>query len=169
MPAKENLYHAAIIHYKSLMRVALYQPDIPQNAGAAMRLCACLGLTLDIIEPCGFLWNERKIRRAGMDYADMTDITRHKSWDAFRSRSAGSRIVLMTTKGAVPYCDFSFAPDDIILAGRESAGVPEDVHQSADERIVIPMHEGARSLNVVNALAMVAGEALRQVHGFPRI
>lgn len=143
--------------------LALYQPDIPQNTGAAMRLCACLGLTLDLIEPFGFIWDERKIRTSGMDYTDLATVRRHGSWDEFRAAYTGHRLILMTTKGAVPYTNFTFGAKDILIAGRESAGVPDDVHQSVDARIVIPMSAGARSLNVINASAMILGEAIRQV------
>jgi tRNA (cytidine/uridine-2'-O-)-methyltransferase len=144
------------------MRIALYQPDIPQNTGAAMRLCACLGLGLDIIEPCGFLWDEKKIHRAAMDYIKHLEYERHASWDNFVGNTGKSRIILLTTKGSVQYTEFHFHSDDILLAGRESAGVPESVHEYANARIYIPMREGMRALNVVNSLAMVAGEALRQ-------
>lgn len=143
------------------MRIALYQPDIPQNLGAMMRLCACMDTGLDIIEPCGFLWNERKIRQSAMDYFDHIAPVRHESWDAFKIATQG-RIVLMTTKAAQSYLDFDFREDDILLAGRESAGVPDHVHKSADGRICIPMHADFRSLNIVNATAMILGEALRQ-------
>jgi tRNA (cytidine/uridine-2'-O-)-methyltransferase len=144
------------------MKIALYQPDIPQNVGAMIRLCACMGVGLDIIEPCGFPWNERKIRQAGMDYVEQLAYERHTSWERFRERHAQSRIILMTTKGNLPYTDFTFKDTDILLAGRESAGVPQDIHDGADERIIIPMQEGLRSLNIVNASAMILGEALRQ-------
>lgn len=143
--------------------LALYQPDIPQNTGAAMRLCACLGLTLDIIEPCGFVWDERKIRASGMDYTDLAVVKRHASWEDFLATYPDQRLILMTTKGAVPYTDFTFQAGDILIAGRESAGVPDDVHNTVDARVVIPMQAGARSLNVINASAMVLGEAIRQV------
>ena len=151
------------------MRLALYQPDIPQNAGALMRLCACLGVALDIIEPCGFLLSDRNLRRAGMDYAQKAQIDRHPSWQRFRDGHAvsGGRLVLLTTAGAQPYADFAFAPDDTLLVGRESAGVPQEVHAAADARLLIPMRPGFRSLNVAQAAAMVLGEALRQTHGFP--
>jgi tRNA (cytidine/uridine-2'-O-)-methyltransferase len=148
------------------IRLALYQPDIPQNTGAAMRLCACLGAGLAIIEPCGFVWDDKKVRRSGMDYIDAADIVRHASWAQFLDIHQGKRrIILLTTKGAAVYTDFVFRPDDILLAGRESAGVPDEVHEAADARIVIPMRNGMRSLNVVNAAAMALGEALRQVKG----
>ncbi|MCB1563059.1 MAG: tRNA (cytidine(34)-2'-O)-methyltransferase [Alphaproteobacteria bacterium] len=144
------------------MRIALYQPDIPQNVGAMIRLCACMGAGLDIIEPCGFPWDERKIRQAGMDYVGQLVYERHTSWNAFQSVRTVNRIILMTTQGLLPYTDFIFKDTDILLAGRESAGVPQDIHDSADERIIIPMQEGLRSLNIVNASAMILGEALRQ-------
>ena len=152
------------------MRLALYQPDIPQNAGSLMRLCACLGVALDIIEPCGFLLSDRNFRRAGMDYAARADIHRHASWERFQNERASrpdNRLILLTTRGAEPYTGFTFAPGDILLVGRESAGVPEEVHQAADARLLIPMMPGLRSLNVAQAAAMVLGEALRQTGGFP--
>lgn len=143
------------------LSLALYQPDIPQNVGAAMRLCACLGVGLDLIEPFGFPWDERKIRQSGMDYIDLVKYTRHESWNKFHTQKQG-RLVLMTTKGALTYSDFRFQDSDILLAGRESAGVPEDIHAAADARIYIPMKAEARSLNVINAAAMILGEASRQ-------
>lgn len=143
------------------MRLALYQPDIPQNVGAAMRLSACLGVPLDVIEPCGFLWDERKIRQSAMDYIEHLSLSRHISWEKFRE-SAQGRIILLSTKAAVPYLDFQFQPGDTLLAGRESAGVPDFVHETVDARLFIPMQPGLRSLNVVNACTMVLGEALRQ-------
>ena len=148
------------------MRLALYQPDIPQNAGSLMRLGACLGVGVDVIEPCGFLLTDRNFRRAGMDYLAGADIVRHASWARFREGLAG-RLVLLTTKGAVPYPDFAFLPGDTLMVGQESAGVPEDVHAAADARLVIPMRSGMRSLNVAQAAAMVLGEALRQTQSFP--
>lgn len=146
-----------------MIRLALYQPDIPQNVGAAMRLTACLGIGLDIIEPCGFPWDARKIRAAALDYIDHVDLTRHESWSAFRNKTDQNRLILMTTKTETPYWDVEFQPGDILLAGRESAGVPLDVHQGADLRVTIPMHGGMRSLNVINASAMILGEAMRQL------
>ncbi len=143
--------------------LALYQPDIPQNVGAAMRLCACLGLTLDLIEPFGFPWDERKIRASGMDYTDLATVKRHSSFDAFCAAYPRRRLILMTTKGAVPYTNFEFRDDDILVAGRESAGVPDDVHEKAYARVVIKMIPGARSLNVINAMSMVLVEARRQI------
>jgi tRNA (cytidine/uridine-2'-O-)-methyltransferase len=146
------------------LRLALFEPDIPQNAGAMLRLGACLGVAVDVIEPCGFLWSDRHLRRAGMDYLEGVDLTRHVSWSRFRAaqQAAGGRLVLLTTKGSLPYTEFSFRPGDTLLVGRESAGVPAPVHAAADARLLIPMRPGLRSLNVALAAAMVLGEALRQ-------
>ncbi len=151
------------------MRLALYEPDIPQNAGTLMRLAACLGLPVDIIEPCGFVFGGAKLRRAGMDYLDRLDLTRHSSWSAFHEGLGrrGGRLVLLTTKGALPYTDFTFQADDVVMVGRESAGVPDAVHGAAFARLCVPMEPGMRSLNVAVAAAMVLGEALRQTGGFP--
>jgi tRNA (cytidine/uridine-2'-O-)-methyltransferase len=148
------------------MRLALYQPDIPQNAGAIVRLCACLGVPLDVIEPAGFLFTVREMRRVAMDYAPLADVTRHASWTAFLERRAG-RLVLLTTKAETRHVDFAFAPDDVLLLGRESAGAPDEVHVAADARLRIPLRPEARSLNVAVAAGMVLGEALRQTGGFP--
>ncbi len=147
------------------MKVALYQPDIPQNLGAMIRLCGCIGASLDIIEPCGFIFDARKIRQSAMDYYDKIEITRHNSWDAFYDMYNGNnRIILMSTKAASPYTHFEFHENDILLAGRESAGVPDNVHESADNRVFIPMQAGFRSLNIVNATSMILGEAIRQTN-----
>lgn len=143
--------------------IAMYQPDIPQNLGAMMRLCACMDVSLEIIEPCGFPWNDRKISQSGMDYIHAVRVRRHENWDAFAAAMAGRRIVLMTTKGADYHYNFAFQDGDVLLAGRESAGVPDFVHDQADRRVVVPMENGQRSLNIVNASAMILGEALRQV------
>ncbi len=148
------------------MRLVLFEPDIPQNTGALLRLGACLGLAVDIVEPCGFLFDDKRLRRAGMDYLDRVEMSRHRSWDAYRRVAAG-RLVLLTTKGHVRYTEFSFRPDDNILLGRESAGVPEKVHAAADARLLIPMRRGERSINVALAAAMVLSEALRQTESFP--
>ncbi len=152
------------------MQLALYQPDIPQNTGTMLRLCACLGVTAHLIEPAGFPISDKNFRRAGMEYIDLVDIRRHISWSDFEiwRKASGARLVLATTKGAVPYPDFSFRPDDIILMGRESAGVPDEVHEAADARLLIPMRAGLRSLNVAVSAAMMMGEALRQLDAFPR-
>ena len=149
-----------------MIRIALYQPDIPQNAGATMRLCRCLGMGLDIIEPCGFALDNKKLKRSGMDYIDELDMIRHKSWDHFKEHYPKNRILLLSTKASAPYIEVNFEDGDILLAGQESAGVPEHVHNSVDQRILIPMPGGGRSINVVNSLAMVSGEALRQTGGF---
>lgn len=141
--------------------LSLYQPDIPQNVGAAMRLCACLGIGLNLIEPFGFPWKEREFKRTGMDYIELAQVTRHVSWDRFRENHKG-RIILMTTKGSIPYTDFEFKDGDTLLAGRESVGVPDEVHAAVDARVLIPMHGRARSLNVINASSMIMGEVLRQ-------
>ena len=150
------------------LRLALYQPDIPQNAGSLMRLCACLGVAMDIIEPCGFLLTDRNFRRAGMDYRDGVDLSRHENWDAFRAKATG-RLLLLTTKSARPFTGFAFAPSDTLILGRESVGVPETVHDTVDARLLIPMRPGMRSLNVAQAAAMVLGEALRQTDSFPGV
>jgi tRNA (cytidine/uridine-2'-O-)-methyltransferase len=150
-----------------LLRLALYQPDMPSNTGAMMRLCACLDIGLDIIEPCGFPLDDRKLKRAAMDYLDNLAYMRHRSWDDFRAAAKGKRIVLLTTKGQTAYHQFAFRPDDILMVGRESAGVPEDIHDAADAKIIVPMQKDVRSLNVGMAAAIVAAEALRQTGGFP--
>jgi tRNA (cytidine/uridine-2'-O-)-methyltransferase len=145
-----------------MIGIALYQPDIAANAGAIARLCACLGLRLTIIEPAGFLWDDSRLRRAGMDYLDIASIQRAASWAEFLDATRGKRKLLLTTKSASPYLGFQFKPDDILLLGRESAGVPQEVHDTVDVRLTIPMSPQARSLNVALACAMVNGEALRQ-------
>ena len=147
------------------MRLALYQPDIPQNVGAALRLAACFAVPVDIIEPCGFPFDDKRLRRSAMDYGGACDLTRHDSWAAFLRdfrTQPGRRLVLLSTAGAVPYTDFAFGPDDTLLLGRESAGVPPDVHVTADARVRIPMAAGMRSLNVVVAGGIVLAESLRQ-------
>lgn len=144
------------------MRLALYEPDIPQNAGTLMRLAACMNVPLDIIEPCGFVLSDKNLKRAGMDYLEHLDMTRHNSWNTFRAAHHGKRLVLLTTKTTHSYLDFAYGPDDILIAGRESAGVPQNVHDACDARVTIPMAGGLRSLNVAIATAMVLGESLRQ-------
>jgi len=146
------------------MRIALYQPDIPQNAGTILRLCACFGIEAHIIEPAGFPATDRAFRRAGLDYLDAVTLIRHRSWVEFEAwrRDECSRLVLFTTTGAVSYIDFGYRDDDTLLFGRESAGVPPEVHAVANVRLHIPMRKGLRSLNVAVAAAMAAGEALRQ-------
>ena len=150
------------------MRLALYQPDIPQNTGAILRTAACLGVAVDVIEPCGFDFSDRRLRRAGMDYLEDADLTRHASWPAFLAarRGAPGTLVLLSTRAETPYAAYPFTPGDVLLMGRESAGVPDDVFDAAGARVRVPMVPGRRSLNVAQAAAMVLGEALRQTRGF---
>ena len=146
------------------MRIALYEPDIPQNTGTILRLAACLGIEAHIIEPAGFPTSDRDFRRAGMDYLDQVNLRRHVSWEAFAAwrKQAGLSLVLFTTRAEASYLDHAFGADDLLLFGRESAGVPEAVHRAATVRLKIPMRGGLRSLNVAMAAAMAVGEALRQ-------
>lgn len=150
------------------MRLALFQPDIAQNAGTMLRLAACFGVAVDVIEPCGFAFDERRFRRAGMDYLDRVDLRRHSSWTAFMRDEPRGRLVLLTTRAETTHTDFAFRPDDTLMVGQESAGVPPEVHDAVDARIRVPMATGLRSLNVALAAAVVLGEALRQTDGFPR-
>ncbi len=147
------------------MRLALFQPDIPHNVGAAVRLSACFGVGLDIIEPCGFALTDKALRRTAMDYGALVETVRHASWSAFSSqvKAQGARLVLLTTQGAEPLWGHRFAPNDVVLCGRESAGAPQDVHQAVDVRAVIPLATGARSLNVATAAGIALGEASRQL------
>ncbi|MEA2948604.1 MAG: tRNA (cytidine/uridine-2-O-)-methyltransferase [Alphaproteobacteria bacterium] len=147
-----------------MMRIALFEPDIPQNTGTILRLAACLGIEAHIIGPAGFPVSDRAFRRAGMDYLDHVAIMRHTGWQAFEAwrATAGARLILLTTTAHVSYLDHAFRRDDVLLFGRESAGVPEKVHSAADARLVIPIREGLRSLNVAMAVAMAVGEAMRQ-------
>jgi tRNA (cytidine/uridine-2'-O-)-methyltransferase len=147
------------------MHIALYEPDIAQNTGTILRLCACLGVQAHIIEPAGFPVSDRTFRRAGMDYLDQVTLTRHVSWTAFEQWRHGEKhdLVLFTTRAATPYLDHGFSTNSVLLFGRESAGVPDAVHAAADARLMIPMRPGLRSLNVAMACAMVVGEALRQI------
>ena len=149
------------------MRIALYQPDIPQNTGTILRLCACLKVEAHIIEPAGFPVSDRHFRRAGMDYLDQVTILRHESWAKFQEWRAGTsgRLILFTTMASKPYLEQDYDASDMLLFGRESAGVPDDVHDAADERLVVPIAPGMRSLNVAMTVAMALGEALRQVKG----
>jgi tRNA (cytidine/uridine-2'-O-)-methyltransferase len=151
------------------MQIALFQPDIPQNTGTILRLCACLNVTAHIIEPAGFVLSDRQFRRAGMDYLEHVALTRHDSWLAFQQwrHAAGGRLVLFTTRGSSSYLEYRYDRADILLFGRESAGVPDEVLAAADARLKIPIREGLRSLNVALAAAMAVGEALRQTrHSF---
>jgi len=156
------------------MRLALYQPDIPQNTGTLLRLGACLDLPIDIIEPCGFLFNEKAMRRAGMDYLDFSNYRRHDSWESFLNYRKEhpeeyGRLILFTTKAKQSFLDFKFKHNDVILMGRESAGVPENVHNLADSQLLIPMNPQARSINMAVSAAMAVTEGLRQTNGFPKI
>ena len=147
--------------------LALFEPDIPQNAGTLLRACACLGVKAAIVEPAGFPVSARAFRRAGMDYLDHVDISRHVSFAAFETwrAQAGRRLVLLTTQAATDYRDFAFRPDDVLMVGRESVGAPAHVHAAADARLLVPIRPRLRSLNVAVAAAMVVGEALRQTRG----
>jgi tRNA (cytidine/uridine-2'-O-)-methyltransferase len=155
------------------MRIALYQPDIPQNTGTILRLGACLGVAVDVIGPAGFDMSDRTLRRAGLDYLEHVELTQHVSFASFESwrlgdgRESPPRLILLTTHGGVSHLDFAFKRTDILLLGRESAGVPDSVHASADARVRIPMRAGLRSLNIAMAAAIVAGEALRQTNAWP--
>ncbi len=151
------------------MRLALYAPDIPQNTGTILRLAACLGVRVDVIGPTGFDMTDRALRRAALDYLAHVEVARYTSFADFDSarRLRSSRIVLLTTRGSQSYTDFAFRPSDTLLLGRESAGVPECIHEAADGRVRVPMRPSLRSLNVAVAAAMVLGEALRQTEGFP--
>ena len=144
------------------MRLALFQPDIPQNTGAIMRLTACFGIPLDIIEPCGFILSDAKLRRSGMDYLNLANIKRHVSWDAFIKERSQSRLVLITTRAEDSLKQFSFNDNDTLILGRESSGVPQAVHNAIPEKVRIPMDKKARSLNVSIAAGIILWEALRQ-------
>jgi tRNA (cytidine/uridine-2'-O-)-methyltransferase len=152
-----------------LLRLALYQPDIPQNAGTMLRMAACFGLAADIIEPAGFPVSDRHFRRSGMDYLDHIEIKRHISFATFDSdrKSSGKRLILLTTKASIGHTQFRFQTGDILMVGRESSGVPTEVHEAVDGRVVIPMHAQLRSINVALSAAIVLGEALRQLEHFP--
>jgi tRNA (cytidine/uridine-2'-O-)-methyltransferase len=143
------------------MRIALHEPDIAGNVGTIIRLGACLGLPVDLIEPMGFPWSARALARAGMDYTEAAEVTRHADWDAFRAATPG-RIVLATTRGAVSLAEARFLPDDILLFGSESAGVPDSIHAAADLAVRVPMRDGLRSLNIAVSAAIIVGEAMRQ-------
>jgi tRNA (cytidine/uridine-2'-O-)-methyltransferase len=153
------------------MRLVLYQPDIPQNTGTLVRLSACLGVPIDLVGPAAFDFSDRSFRRAGLDYLEHAEITRHESFDAFEAARARQspvpRLVLLTTHATNAHVDFQFRDSDLLLLGRESAGVPPPVHARADARIRIPMRAGLRSLNIAVAAAIVLGEALRQTDGYP--
>ena len=151
------------------MRVALFQPGIPQNVGAAIRLAACFGVGLDIIEPCSFPLDDKSLKRAALDYGPLAHMKRHDSWQSFLAapERAEGRLLLFTTRGATPFHRFSFAPGDTLLFGNESRGAPDEVHAAAEGRLVIPLRAEARSMNLATTAAMALGEALRQTDGFP--
>jgi len=149
------------------MELALFQPDIPQNTGTLMRLCACMNIPLNIIEPCGFILSDKNLKRAGMDYMDHLELRKHSSWESFITATQGKRLILMTTKTSNSFIDFKFEPNDILIAGRESAGAPEYVHQQCSAEVTIPMSPETRSLNIAIASAMILSEGLRQTQGFP--
>ena len=148
------------------MRLALYQPDIPQNTGTIIRLAACLGVELDVIEPCGFVFSDAKLRRAGLDYASRAVVERHVSWERFREDRVAGRLVLLTTQAEQSISEFAFGTDDVLLFGSESAGVPPAVHQAVDARAKVPMVAGERSLNIAVCAGIVLWEALRQSGAF---
>jgi len=170
-PARESAPPAVVLSGSLRMRLALFQPDIPQNLGAAVRLGACLGVPLEIIEPCAFPLSDRAIRRAAMDYGQNAEVTRHGGWSDFIGAPARTegRLVLFTTRGAQNFTEFEFQPGDTLLFGQESAGAPEHVHAAAQARLVIPLRPPARSLNIITCAAMALGEALRQTDGFPSL
>lgn len=147
------------------LRIALYQPDIPGNTGTIIRTAACFGLGVDVIEPAGFDLSDRALKRSGMDYVEQAVLTRHLTWETFERarRAAGRRLVLATTKASQPYTSFGFRPGDTLLFGRESAGVPDEVHEAADAQIIIPLIEGRRSLNLAVSVGIIAAEAIRQL------
>ena len=145
------------------LRIALYEPDIPQNTAAIIRTCACLGAKLEIIEPCGFLLSDKRFKRVVMDYMDLDQVEFYQSSEKFFEKKQNQRIVLMTTKGSISYTKFKFKSDDTILFGRESAGVPEKVHKLIKDRLKIPMNSNARSLNIASSVAIVLAESLRQI------
>lgn len=148
---------------ETVIEIALYQPDIPQNTGTILRTAACLGINVHIIEPAGFHWSLKSFRRAGMDYIDQVEITRHDSYPQFMEAMTKKRIILATTKGSVGYTKFEFCAGDVIMFGRESAGVPDNVHEEIANRVVVPIKPATRSMNLAVSVAMIAGEALRQL------
>lgn len=150
------------------MRLALFQPEIPQNVGTLMRLGACLGVPLDVIEPCGFILSDKRMKRAGMDYMQHVDWTRHNSWADFQKNRVGGRLIALDVKAKTPHHAFSYNSDDVLLLGQEGEGLPDAVWQACDDSVVIPMCPQVRSLNVAVAGAMALNEALRQTHQFPK-
>lgn len=149
------------------MRIALFEPEIAGNVGAVLRTCACLGAAVDLIEPLGFVWDDRRVRRAAMDYIDHVTVVRHAGFDAFRATIGPARLVLFSTKSAESAYDFAFRPDDVLLFGKESAGVPEAVAQACTARIRLPMRPAVRSMNLATSAALALGEGLRQTATLP--
>ncbi|HOB14398.1 MAG TPA: tRNA (cytidine(34)-2'-O)-methyltransferase [Novosphingobium sp.] len=149
------------------MRIALYEPEIAGNVGAVLRLGACLGVAVDLIEPLGFVWDDKRVRRAAMDYIDHVEIVRHAGFDAFHETLSGARLLLFTTKGSQSVYDFAFQPGDVLLFGKESAGVPGAVAQACDARLRLPIRSEVRSMNLAMTAGLALGEALRQVGGLP--
>lgn len=149
------------------MRIALYEPEIAGNVGAVLRLGACMGASVDLIEPMGFVWDDRRVRRAAMDYIDHVAVTRHAGFDAFKATLGGARLVLFTTKAVLSPYDFAFRADDVLLFGKESAGVPAAVFEACNEKLRIPMRAEVRSMNLASSAALVLGEALRQTGSLP--
>jgi len=149
------------------MRIALFEPEIAGNVGAVLRLCACLGAAVDLIEPMGFAWDDRRVRRAAMDYIDHVDVTRHAGFEAFRETLGDERLVLFTTKSSASAYEFAFRPDDVLLFGKESAGVPASVADACGARVRLPMRAEVRSMNMATSAALALGEALRQIDGLP--
>ena len=150
------------------MRIALFEPEIAGNVGAVLRLGACMGVPVDLIEPLGFVWDDARVRRTAMDYIDHVSVTRHRDWDAFHASIGSARLVLLTTKGSVSAYDFAFRPDDVLLFGKESAGAPAQVHAASAGRIRLPMRAEVRSLNLAMSAGLALGEALRQTGGLPK-
>jgi tRNA (cytidine/uridine-2'-O-)-methyltransferase len=159
---KNQIYHIKKHQEKQKMRLALFQPEIPQNTGTMIRMAACFGIAVDIIEPCGFVFDDRRLARSGMDYLHGAEIRRYISFESYMNEKPKGRLILLTTKSSVPYTHFSFEKDDILMMGRESSGVPEEVHQTVDARLLIPMRKQFRSLNVAVSCGIVLGEAMRQ-------
>jgi tRNA (cytidine/uridine-2'-O-)-methyltransferase len=147
------------------MRLALFQPEIPQNTGTLIRLGACMGVGIDVIEPCGYVWDDARLKRAGMDYMELANVTRHSSWEMFYQQIKPARLILLDTKATIGYLNFEFKPSDILMVGRESDGVPDDVFKACNFQVKIPMLSERRSLNVAVAASIVLGEALRQTQG----
>jgi tRNA (cytidine/uridine-2'-O-)-methyltransferase len=153
---------------KNIVRLALFEPDIPQNTGTLLRLAACLGVSVDVVEPCGFVWGGKHMRRSGMDYLEQVEVIHHLNWQTFSAAKTTTRRVLLTTKSAYPFTEFEFKNGDTLLLGSESSGVPDHIHNCVEARVTVPMREGLRSLNLATAAAMVLGEALRQLDAFPK-